>query len=127
MMKDVGNESEEPHTSTIVNRSNAIAIQATQWSELQDIDKVQGFSDTDAPCIRELYGVLKKCNQLERFGIDLLHKHFEVADDEFLLETTDVEQRTQLIRPVKKCDYAGRKGMSRMATIVKLAEADGRI
>jgi hypothetical protein len=39
---------------------------------------------------------------LRRFGIALLHSHFELADDEMLLETTDVEKREHWVRPVKK-------------------------
>jgi hypothetical protein len=93
------------------------------WSELPDVHKVPVFSDSDAQCLREVRDVLKKYNQLDRLGVALLHKHFELADDEVLLETTDEQKRTQLIRPIKTKELGLRHDV--MGTIVKLAENDG--
>lgn len=53
---------------------------------------------------RELAEVLKKHNSLDRFGITLLHKHFDIGADEALLETTDVDNRQQFFRTVKRAD-----------------------
>jgi len=39
---------------------------------------------------------------LGRFGVHLLHKHFDVADDEVLVEYTDVIARTQECRVEKR-------------------------
>ena len=123
MLKDSPYGTNElPQTSE--NIPEAIAVQSTLWSQLPDVDKVPKFSDSDAECLRELRDVLKKHNQLERFGIALLHKHFEIADDEVLFETTDVDKRTQYIRPVKMKDYIDRKDMTIMATCLKLVEGE---
>ena len=103
--------------------TEVIKVQVTQWSQFPDVDKVPKFSDTDIECLREVREVLKKYGQLDRFGISLLHKHFEIANDEFLLETTDVKERTQSIRPVKAKDYLARDDLSVMATSINLKTA----
>jgi len=48
--------------------------------------------------------VLQRYGALDRFGISLIHRHFDIADDEELMEYTDVEQRTLTVKPVKKSD-----------------------
>jgi len=101
----------------------AINIQPTKWSNFPDVDSVLEFSDDDAHCLRELRDVLKKHDCLERFGITLLHTHFEIGEDEILLETTNVQERTQIIQPVKAKDYQGAE-FSLMTTSLKLVEGD---
>ena len=101
-----------------------INVQPTKWSEFPDVDTVQQFSDDDADCLKELRDVLQKHGRLERFGISLLHTHFEIAEDELLLETTDTKERTQLIRPVKIKDYQQGSGLSLMSTSLKLVAGE---
>lgn len=84
----------------------AIAIQPMQWSEIPDINEVTEFSSHDEQCFREIRDVLKKYNALDRFGMTLIHSHFDLAQDEVMMETTDVQARTQLVRPVKKTSLA---------------------
>jgi hypothetical protein len=97
-------------------------LQGLKWSELPKVEDMQSFPEIDPRCICGIYNILKKYKLQDRLGIAMLHKHFELADDEFLLETTDVQKRTQLIRPARKEDYAGQNGKSASATIVKLVE-----
>jgi hypothetical protein len=66
-----------------------------------DVDEVQPLSAEDQQLFAELHDVLKRHGALKRFGITLLHQHFEIADDEVLLEQTDKVTRRQLIEPVK--------------------------
>jgi len=114
-------------TTSASGKGSKVTIQTTVWSKFQDVDKVQEFSDSDTECLRELRDVLKKHNQLERFGISLLHKHFEVANDEILLETTNIKERTQFIRPVKAKEIE-RQGHLLMSTCMKLVDGkDGKI
>lgn len=101
-----------------------ISIQPTIWSNLPDIHEVVEFSEGDKECLREIRDVLKKHGQMERFGVSLLHTHFDIADDELLLETTDVQKRTQIIRPVKIQDYQNREDLSLMTTVLKFVEGD---
>lgn len=101
-----------------------INVQSTKWNELSDVDSVVPFSDSDADCIRELRDVLIKYDCLDRFGISLLHTHFDISDDELLLETTDIPERTQLIRPVKIKDYYDGNNLSLMTTALRLVKGD---
>ncbi|WP_157815946.1 hypothetical protein [Spirosoma pollinicola] len=75
---------------------------ATQLSELTDIHDVEPLNDSDYNCLAEVRDVLKKHGRQERFGVTLLHKHFDLASDEVLVEYTDVASRVQTIKPEKK-------------------------
>lgn len=70
--------------------------------KLPDITEVVELNENDLPVMDEIYQVLKKHNALKRFGVTLLHEHFDVADDEVLIELTNRKSRTQTIQPVKK-------------------------
>jgi len=52
--------------------------------------------------------VLLRHDCLDRFGVALLHKHFEPADNEVLVETTDVEARTSTLSVEQRTDHKGR-------------------
>lgn len=65
------------------------------------ISEVEPRSANDNALFGELAEVLKKHNALDRFGVTLLHRHFEIKPGEVLLETTDIPSRVQTIRPVK--------------------------
>lgn len=72
-----------------------------QSNPLPNINQVALFTESDEKCLVEIAEVLKKHNNLDRFGVNLLHQHFAVADDEVMLETNDTIQRTLLMKPVK--------------------------
>jgi hypothetical protein len=80
-----------------------LVVQAMQWAPIPDMNRMEhDFTDTDAECLAEIRTVLMKHGKLERFGLTLLHKHFDVADDECLLETIDATNRTLVVRPVPR-------------------------
>ena len=62
------------------------------------------LSNSDSACIQDIVQVLKKHNCLERFELTLLHKHFELEDDEVLAETNNPVCRTLLVEPIAKED-----------------------
>jgi hypothetical protein len=76
----------------------------TKPSQLPDISHAKPLTDADKPLIDELINVLRRHDALDRFGLTLLHQHFDISEDEVLLETTDRQSREQLIRPVWKSD-----------------------
>ena len=76
----------------------------TQWGRYKDIADVEPINDGDLDCLAEVSAVLKKHGKRERFGIALLHKHFEMTGDERLVEHTDVERRVLTIKPVKQSE-----------------------
>ena len=72
----------------------------------QHIADIEPRSDKDDALFTELSSVLKKHNALDRFGVTLLHRHFDVRPGEVLLETTDVPTRKQTIRPISSEELA---------------------
>jgi hypothetical protein len=68
---------------------------------LPDITEVDPVDATDMAILAEIQDVLKRHNALGRFGVNLLHQHFDMADDEIMVEYTDVASRTQMIRVEK--------------------------
>lgn len=81
-----------------------IAIQPMIWSNEPDIADVQPISDVDAVVLRDLRDVLVRHNAIDRFGINLLHKHFAVLEGERLVEETDAATRTMTLRPTMSWD-----------------------
>lgn len=81
---------------------DTIAFETTKWSQINEAETVDGISAADSDCLREVRDVLAKFGALDRFGINLLHRHFNIQEDEILLEITDQNTRTQTVRPVKK-------------------------
>lgn len=80
--------------------SNAtIEVAPTQWADLKDIHEVEPLHEADYDCLTEVRDVLKKHGKQQRFGVALLHKHFDMDEDEILVEHTDVANRVLTIRP----------------------------
>lgn len=67
--------------------------------QLPDLSEIPPLNDTDRECFEELRHVLKRHGKLDRFGVNLLHSHFPVGDDEVLVETFDPENRVLVSRP----------------------------
>jgi len=70
-------------------------------TDLPDIADVEPFSEKDNACLEEIRQVLIKHGNVKRFGLTLLHRHFEMSADETLVEETDPLTRIQTIKPVK--------------------------
>lgn len=84
-----------------------IVVQPMQWASIPDISEVDPLSAADRDCIREIRDVLARHGRLDRFGINLIHKHFDIAEDECLVESIDEATRTLTVRPEKK-SYIGK-------------------
>ena len=76
-------------------------VQPMQWEPIIDISEVKPLTDDDKDLFSEVRDVLKKHNVLDRFGLNVIHKHFDIAENECLLECTDIENRTLVIKPIK--------------------------
>lgn len=77
----------------------AIHIQPMQWEHIPDISEMS-ILETDAQCFREIRDVLKKYDALDRFGLTLIHSHFEIGEDELMMELTDAANRTHTVKPI---------------------------
>ena len=71
-----------------------VVLQPMQWSRLDQINAVAPLCEADAPLMKDLRDALRKHGALDRFGVTLLHKHFDMADGERLLESTNITSRT---------------------------------
>jgi hypothetical protein len=83
-------------------------------NDLLDIDDVPGTADGDAECLLAVQQVLEKHGKATRFGVSLLHKHFDLVGDEVMMETQDVENRTLTSHPVSLSELAGQKIVTTM-------------
>lgn len=77
-------------------------------ADLPTIDQVIPVGPHDEECIEELRQVLVRHGALQRFGITLLHKHFDVGDEEVLLESVDADNRTLTQTPTSRGVSHGR-------------------
>ncbi len=78
---------------------------------MPNINEVECLSESDLELFTELREVLSRHGALKKFGIFLLHQHFEVAPDEVMMERTDVDNRRQLIEPVKIDTLKGKESI----------------
>lgn len=74
---------------------------ALAYAGLKDIDEVAPLNDGDHECLADVREVLRRHGRLDRFGLTLLHSHFDIRDDEMLLESCDHDKRELFMRPVK--------------------------
>ncbi len=63
------------------------------------IDDVERRGEADAALFAELKAVLERHGATARFGVTLLHTHFEIGADEVLVETCDAATRTLVTKP----------------------------
>ena len=82
-------------------------LHAVPAPELPLIEDVRLRSGADDALFAEIREVLERHGAAARFGICLLHRHFDVADDEVLLETCDVASRTLVLRPRPESECSG--------------------
>lgn len=103
------------------NAASTINVSPMQWGTLNDIDEVEPLNETDYECLRAIRQVLLKHNKIDRFGVSLLHKHFDVQDDEQLVEFCDSANRCLTIKPIKTAET-----MKSIGTMWKLTEDENK-
>lgn len=91
--------------------SDHIRLETIQWTSIKPFEGVEPVTDGDFEVLREIRDVLRKHNKLGRFGINLIHKHFDIADDEVALETSDEENRTSTIQVLKRAELDGQNSV----------------
>jgi hypothetical protein len=73
----------------------------THGAILKDLHEVEPINEGDNALLDEIREALERHGKVGRFGISLLHKHFDVAPGEVLLEENDPHARVLTIKPVK--------------------------
>lgn len=76
-----------------------VALMPIQWTSLVHIAELKPVDDADASLMQELREVLIRRKATDRFGISLLHRHFDLSHDEVLMESTNETTRTSTIAP----------------------------
>lgn len=84
-----------------------LVLETVQWASLPDIDDVEPLKETDAVVLREVGDLLRRHGVTARFGVCLLHRHFDLAPGEVLVEETDTEARVSTLRVQAKADSQG--------------------
>ena len=79
-----------------------ITLETIQWATLPNINDVAPIDDKDHEVLQEVRDVLQRHGYTKRFGICLLHRHFDLKEDECLMEYTDDESRSQMLVVEKK-------------------------
>ncbi len=74
-----------------------LRFETVQWSSLIHIDDVESVGDKDHRVLSDLSDVLVKHGYTDRFGICLLHRHFDISSDEIVMENTDVDARVSVL------------------------------
>lgn len=77
-------------------------MSAEEYNSLPHFDNVVARNTEDDECLREIRDVLKRHGRLNRFGVMLLHKHFDLAPGEMLVEYTNEKDRSQSVEVVSE-------------------------
>ena len=75
---------------------------ALQWTDIAHIKDIGNISSNDHECLEEIRDVLARHNRLNKFGIALLHHHFNLHDTEVLIKSVDPYGRTLSSAPVAR-------------------------
>jgi hypothetical protein len=94
------------------------------WSGLPRIEEVEPLSVADRAVIEEVREVLARHGALERFGLTLLHSHFDLGQGEILVETVDKSARTLTTRVLPASD--AEPGATLVETSWRLDASDGQ-
>jgi hypothetical protein len=84
--------------------STALSFAYNAHNSQKDIHDVIFRQPSDDACFREIAEVLMRHGLEKRYGLTLLHKHFDLGPGEIMVEHTDVDQRTLISRPVREVD-----------------------
>ena len=76
----------------------------TPTRNLPTFDDALPLAHGDEAFLEDIHAVLNKHGNLDRFGLCLIHDHFDVGTDEILLETNDPVARTLSLETVKTSD-----------------------
>jgi len=79
-------------------------VTPVQWAGSKDLHEVSPINGSDYACLAEIRDVLRKHRKQDRFGVALLHKHFDLDKDEVLMESSDPRSRVLTIKPTRRAE-----------------------
>ena len=89
-----------------MNASPDLKVFPVNWKTIDDIVDMEPIGAKDAEVLDAIRSVILEHGYEDRFGVCLIHKHFDVAEGEALLETTDELNRVSTIQVVRAEDAA---------------------
>ncbi|WP_299460622.1 hypothetical protein [uncultured Microscilla sp.] len=88
--------------STTLTENKEVKTTNNPYAALQDITEVRPYdAEKDKALFNDLRKVLEAHGAKDRFGVTLLHDHFEVNDGEQMIETHDPITRELTIKPYR--------------------------
>ncbi len=81
---------------------------ATAWARFHDVNEVRPIDQHDHSVLMELRDVLLKHDAMSRFGVTLVHRHFDLQEGEVVVESTDIPNRRQTIEVKAALEVLGR-------------------
>lgn len=83
-----------------------IHLETVDWALMNHIDDVEEISDNDYEVLKEIGDVIRKHGREEKFGVCLLHKHFDLEKGQRMFEETDFENKKLVSRIVSEEEYS---------------------
>lgn len=80
-------------------------IRPMQWDILPELHEALPLDEADLACLADVKAALARHGKLDRFAIQLAHRHFDVADGEILIEQPDPVARTQHVSVGRPGDH----------------------
>jgi len=100
-------------------QNEGVVLEGVQWASLKHFDDIEPITDEDFEVLSEIRDVLDKHEYLDRFGIALLHRHFEIQEDEFAIEYTDEQKRISEVRIEKREEATEKNSVQTMWRFTK--------
>ena len=88
-----------------------LTIRPLQWKRVPDLRDVAPLDANDLACMAELREVLARHGRLQRFAVHLIHKHFELAEGEVLVEYSDAVRREHRLRVERRDGVTARNAV----------------
>ena len=80
---------------------SAIFIQPVEYQSLKQIEDVDPLKDEDHELMNKIRDILVEHGAEDRFGLCLLHRHFDIEDDEYAIEESFERSRESVTKIVK--------------------------
>lgn len=105
--------------------------------DLTEVKPYDPVNPNDVKCFSIIYNVLEAFGYTDRFGICLLHKHFDIDEDEVIVEGSGEGDRSTLLEVIKRntedmipSAYALKNGtihVERGCSIIRHGEANSEV
>lgn len=89
---------------TEVSSDKHLKLETVQWTRLRQIEDIEPINNGDYEVLEEIRQVLLRRGFEDRFGVCLLHKHFDIQPGEAFLEDSDEQKRISTIRVVTESE-----------------------